>query len=88
MFAPNFKIPGAVVAEKSDKISLCITLEWEIRKGKKKDKINFCIMVFFYTINFNPLQMYTKFETGSHSSWEICDEKFYLKEKWTNKGTI
>ena len=35
MFVPNFKILGQVVPEKSlTKISIFITLEWEIEKGK------------------------------------------------------
>ena len=38
---PNFKILGAVVPEKSlTQISLCITLEWETEKWKKKAKSN------------------------------------------------
>ena len=37
MFVLNFKILDAVVSEKSlTQISLCITLEWEMEKGKKK----------------------------------------------------
>ena len=40
----------------------CNTLELEMEKmGKKKAKINLSILVFLYTINFNPLYMYTKY---------------------------
>ena len=84
MFLPNFKILGAVVLEKSlTQISLCIALEWEMEKRTKKEsKINFSNVVFFYTIFFNPLYVYTKFENaGSHRSWEICDEKFNWRER-------
>ena len=38
MFEQNFKILGAVVPEKSlTQIFLCIELEWEIEKEKKKE---------------------------------------------------
>ena len=53
MFVPNFKILGQEVLEKSlTKISICITLEWEIEKGKKKKKkakLNHSTLGFVYS---------------------------------------
>ena len=55
-------------------------------KWKKKAKINHSILVFFPTINLAPLKVYTKFEdSGSHRSWEFCDEKFYWRERKMDK---
>ena len=55
----KFQNPKCRIPEKSlTQISLFITLEWEMKKsnkGEKKGKINFSIVVFVCTINFNLL---------------------------------
>ena len=58
------------------------------QKWKKKAKINLSILIFFLTIYFATLKVYTKFEDfDSYRSREICDRKFYWRErKWTNNG--
>ena len=55
----------------------------------KKVKMNFSTLVFFYTVHFAYLKVYTKFKTlalieAEKSVTEICIGE---KEKWTNKGT-
>ena len=51
-------------------------------KLKKKAKINLSILIFFPTINLATLKVYTKFEDfGSYRSLEICDRKFYWRER-------
>ena len=57
------------------------------QKWKKKAKINLSILIFFPTIYLATLKMYTKFEDfGSHRSLEICDRKFYWRERKMDKG--
>ena len=73
MFVPNFKILGQVVPEKSlTKISIFITLECEIEKGKKlkkKAKINLGTLVLFSVMHLVVLNVYTKFkDSGSNRS--------------------
>ena len=87
MFAPDFKILGEAIAEKSlTQISLCITLEWEMEKWKKEGKINFIIVVFFNTIYFNHLCVYTKFEdSSSFKSQETCDKNFSGRKRKMDK---
>ena len=45
------------------------------------------ILIFIYTILFDYLKVYTKFEnTGYKRRREICDRHFHWREeKWTNK---
>ena len=51
MFVQTFKLLGQVGLEKSlTKISILITLEGEIEKGKKKAKINISSLVLFTVI--------------------------------------
>ena len=81
MVVQTFKILGFIVPEKTlIQTSLCLTFEWQMEKRKmeKEGKINPSILLFFYTIDFNPLYLYTKIESSSsRRSWEICDENFY-----------
>ena len=48
-------------------------------------KRNSSIMVFFYTIYFNPLWGYTKFEYLTKKKNNVTNF-IWEKEKWTNKG--
>ena len=86
-FVPNFKILGTVVPEKSPtQIFLCITLELEMEKWKKKAKFNHRILVFFPKIYLASQKVYTKFEdSGCKRSWEFCDEKLYWRERKMDK---
>ena len=87
-FVPNFKILGAVVSVKSlTQIFLCITLEWEMEKWKKKAKNNLSILIFFPTIYLATLNVYTKFEEfGSHRSREIWWKKGKLEKDGKKKS--
>ena len=38
-----------------------------MKKGIEKGKINFSMMIFFHTIYFNPLYVYTKFEDSTEA---------------------
>ena len=62
---------------------------WKVTKrnlkiicGSGEMKRNSSIMVFFYTIYFNPLWGYTKFEYLTKKN----NVTNFEKEKWTNKG--
>ena len=58
----------------------------EMEKRKTKAKINHRILVFFPTIYLAPLKVYTKFEdSGCNRSWEFCAERFYWRERKTDK---
>ena len=83
------KILDAVVPEKSlTQISLCITLEWEIKKKekwKKKAKINHSILVFFPKIYSALLKVYKNFEDWLSQASRFLWWKFLLeREKWKN----
>ena len=65
-------------------ISLCITLEWEMEKWKKKAKFNHRILVFL----FGPSQGVYKIWRLAVIGAENSETKSFNgeKEKWTNKG--
>ena len=53
IFVQTFKILGLIVPEKS-----YLTFDKQMEKGKKMEKegkINHSILLFFYTLGFNPL---------------------------------
>ena len=53
---------------------------------ENEGKINHSIFFFFYTIDYNPLWVYTKFEDfNSHRTQEMCDENFHWKERKMDK---
>ena len=60
-FVQNFEILGAVVPKESltQMSVLHLSERW---KKEKQGKINHSILLFFYTKDFNPLWVYTKFE--------------------------
>ena len=86
MFEPNFETLGTVIPDKSlTQISLSITLEWEMGKkkenGKKKPE-EISALWFSFTQDTSTVCMCTQnLKTGSHRSWEICDEKFYCRKR-------
>ena len=58
----------------------------EKSKNGKKGNINISILIFFPTIYLATLKVYTKFEDfGSYRSREICDRKFYWRERKMDK---
>ena len=60
--------------------------KWKIEKRRQNKD---CILIFFYTLYFAYLKVYTKYEnTGSNRSCKNCDRIFnWEKEKCINKGT-
>ena len=53
---------------------------------KKEGKMRMSILIFIYSIHFDYLKMYTKFEnTGSNRSHEIRDRNFHWRERNMNK---
>ena len=60
--------------------------EGKIENLKKEGKMRISILIFIYTIHFEYLKVYTKFEsTGSNRSQEICDRNFHWRERKMNK---
>ena len=52
----------------------------KIENLKKEGKMRMSIIIFIYTIHFDYLKVYTKFEnTGSNRNREICDRNFHLR---------
>ena len=63
-----------------------VTEEKKNENLKKDGKMRMSILVFIYTIRFDYLKVYTKFEyTGSNRSQEICDRNFHWRERKMNK---
>ena len=92
MFVPNFKILDQVVPEKSlTKISIFITLEWQIEKGKNRKRrqkliseLWFCFQWYTYLSS----SFIQNLKTITHRCWADMMESFIgKKEKRTNKGT-
>ena len=53
---------------------------------KKEGKMKMSILNFIYTIHFDSLKEYAKFEnTGSNRSREICDRNFHWRERKMNR---
>ena len=62
--------------------------EKKIENLKKEGKMRMSILIFIYTIHFDYLKVYTKFEnTGSNRSRKICDRNFHGRDRKINKGT-
>ena len=60
--------------------------EENIENLKKEGKMRMSILIFVYTIQFDYLKVYTKFEnTGSNWSREICARNFHWRERKMNK---